>query len=219
MPGAPLPLHIFEPRYRQLTIDLVTGMLPGKEFGVIAVREGWIPDRDGIHGLHRVGCTATLQDVRKHPDGRFDLVTRGARRFRLHELDAESRPYLLGSVEWLPDTEDDRADTEADAGSEVPLTGLVHAARAAHRRYCATAWRSEEWREPAQDIEPRTLPHLLVADCLLPIRDRQLLLEQTRPAHRLRMVHALLCRETTLLSQLRAVPAPLSSYAVEHSDN
>ncbi len=216
MPGAPLPLHIFEPRYRQLTIDLVTGTLPGKEFGVIAVREGWIPDRDGIHGLHRVGCTATLQDVRKHPDGRFDLVTRGARRFRLHELDAESRPYLLGRVEWLPDTEDDATE---DATAGVPLTGLVHAARAAHRRYCATAWRSEEWREPAQDIEPHTLPHLLVADCLLPIRDRQLLLEQTRPAHRLRMVHALLCRETTLLSRLRAVPAPLSSYAVEHSDN
>lgn len=214
MPGAPLPLHIFEPRYRQLTIDLVTGTLPSKEFGVIAVREGWTPDRDGIHGLHRVGCTAELQDVRKHTDGRFDVVTRGVRRFRLHSMDAQSRPYLMGSVEWLPDTDD-----ESGTGTDVQLSGLVHAARAAHRRYCATAWRSEEWREPSQDIEPRTLPHLLAADCLLPIRDRQLLLEQTRPAYRLRMVHALLCRETTLLSRLRAVPAPLSSYAVEQSDN
>jgi hypothetical protein len=118
----------------------------------------------------------------------------------------------MGTVEWLPDTEDEDEP-------RVAMDGLVKAARAAHRRYCATAWQSDEWREPAGDIEPRTLPHLLAADCLLPIRDRQLLLEQTRPTHRLRMVHALLCRETTLLSRLRAVPAPLSSYAVEHSDN
>jgi Lon protease-like protein len=211
MPGTPLPLHIFEPRYRQLTIDLVTGALPSKEFGVIAVREGWVPDRDGIHSLHRVGCTAELRDVRKLSDGRFDIVTRGARRFRLRKLDTESRPYLMGEVEWLPDTDDDATGDRLD--------GLAAAARAAHRRYCTTAWRSEEWREPANDTDPDTLSHLLAADCLLPIRDRQLLLEQTRPAHRLRMVHALLCRETMLLARLRAVPAPLASFAVEHSDN
>jgi hypothetical protein len=212
MPGTSLPLHVFEPRYRQLTIDLVTGTVPGKEFGVIAVREGWMPDRDGIRGLHRVGCSAELVDVRKLPDGRFDLVTRGSRRFRLLELDADSRPYLIGTVEWLPD-----APGEESTGDR--LTGLSVAARAAHERYCRTAWRSEEWRGPAQDVTLETLPHLLAADCLLPMRDRQLLLEQTCPTRRLRMVRALLSREAMLLAELRAVPAPLSSYAVEHSDN
>jgi uncharacterized protein len=212
MPGTSLPLHVFEPRYRQLTIDLVTGTVPGKEFGVIAVREGWAPDSDGIRGLHRVGCTAELRDVRKLPDGRFDIVTRGSRRFRLIELDSRSRPYLIGTVEWLPDTPDD------DTG-EDKLLGLTSAARAAHQRYCQTAWRAEEWREPALDVDSETLPHLLAADCLLPMRDRQLLLEQTCPTRRLRMVRALLYREASLLSELRAVPAPLSSYAVEHSDN
>jgi uncharacterized protein len=212
MPGTSLPLHVFEPRYRQLTIDLVTGTVPGKEFGVIAVREGWAPDSDGIRGLHRVGCTAELRDVRKLPDGRFDIVTRGSRRFRLIELDSRSRPYLIGTVEWLPDTPDD--DTGEDS-----LLGLTSAARAAHQRYCQTAWRAEEWREPALDVDCETLPHLLAADCLLPMRDRQLLLEQTCPTRRLRMVRALLYREASLLSELRAVPAPLSSYAVEHSDN
>ena len=57
LPGAPLPLHVFEPRYRQLTIDLVTGAVAGKQFGVVAVREGWGPD-DGRGGLHESGCTA-----------------------------------------------------------------------------------------------------------------------------------------------------------------
>ena len=212
MPGMLLPLHVFEPRYRQLTIDLVTNAVPGKEFGVVAVREGWTPDNDGLQGLHRVGCSAQLRDVRKLPDGRFDLVTRGVRRFRLLELDTESRPYLMGTITWVPDVAD----------PEVPHDQLDHlavAARAAHERYCRTAWRSEEWHGPADSVTTETLSHLLAADCLLPMRDRQLLLEQTCPTTRLRMVRVLLAREAALLAQLHAVPAPLSAYGVNHGDN
>ena len=209
MPGAPLPLHIFEPRYRQLTVDLVTGAVPDKQFGVVAVREGWSVD-DDISGLHRIGCSAELLDARRLPDGRFDIVTRGARRFRLLEVDGDTRPYLMASVEYLPD----RADAESD-----DLLALTGAARAAHRRYCATAWRSGDWSEPAVDVGPAELAHLLAADCLLPMADRQRLLEQTSPEIRLRMVRAMLVRETGLLGQLRAVPAPMHTFSVEHSAN
>jgi Lon protease-like protein len=214
MPGASLPLHIFEPRYRQLTVDLVTGTIPDKEFGVVAVREGWVPDDDGIAGLHPVGCTAELRDVRRLPDGRFDIVTRGARRFRLLELDTESKPYPMGSVEFLPDAE---SGTGRDDATMTQM--LTAAARDAHRRYCNTAWKTDDWSEPDADVEPGTLPHVLAADCLLPIGDRQSLLEETSPTERLRMVRALLARETGLLTQLRAVPAPITTFAVEHSSN
>ena len=95
MPGMPLPLHIFEPRYRQLTVDLVTSTVPGKEFGVIAVREGWTPDRDGIHGLHRVGCTAELRDVRKLADGRFDIVTPMSGAWALHRAWPEAKLDII----------------------------------------------------------------------------------------------------------------------------
>jgi Lon protease-like protein len=212
LPGASLPLHIFEPRYRQLTIDLVTGAIPEKQFGVVAVREGWAPDDDGLDGLHAVGCTAELRDVRRLPDGRFDLVTRGSRRFRLLELDADAKPYLLGTVEYLPDVE-----TPADGADLTRM--LISSARDAHRRYCTTAWKAGDWSEPEESVEPGTLPHVLAADCLLPIGDRQSLLEQTSPTERLRMVRALMARETGLLAQLRAVPAPITSFAVETSNN
>jgi uncharacterized protein len=212
LPGASLPLHIFEPRYRQLTIDLVTGAVPSKMFGVVAVREGWTPDDHGMDGVHHVGCTAELRDVRRLPDGRFDIVTRGSRRFRLLDIDTGTKPYLLGTVEYLPDVE-----TPADAGDMTRM--LISSARAAHRRYCSTAWKTGDWSEPEADVEPSTLPHVLAADCLLPIGDRQSLLEQTSPTERLRMVRALMARETGLLSQLRAVPAPITSFAVEHSFN
>lgn len=212
MPGALLPLHIFEPRYRQLTIDMVTGAVPDKEFGVVAVREGWTADGDGIAGLHPVGCTAELRDVRRLPDGRFDIVTRGSRRFRLLDLDADSKPYLMGSVEYLPD------EPGEDAGAD--LTAMLSAsARAAHRRYCDTAWKNGDWSEPAADIAADLLPHVLAADCLLPLSDRQGLLEELSPIERLRMVRLLLARETGLLTQLRAVPAPITTFSVESSPN
>ena len=216
LPGATLPLHIFEPRYRQLIVDLVTGAVPDREFGVVAVREGWTADDDGLDGLHTIGCTAQLRDVRRLPDGRFDIVTRGARRFRLLELDAGSKPYLMGSVQHLPD--EPAADTDVAARAELTRI-LSTAARAAHRRYCTTAWKTGDWAEPEADVEPGTLPHVLAADCLLPISDRQRLLEQTSPVERLRLVRVLLARETGLLSQLRAVPAPITTFSVDHSVN
>ncbi len=216
MPGATLPLHIFEPRYRQLTVDLVTGAVPHKEFGVVAVREGFTPDDDGMAALHTVGCTAELRDVRRLPDGRYDIVTRGARRFRLLEMDATSKPYLMGSVEFLPDV-----TTDAEIGEQAAvMTRMLSAsARAAHRRYCATAWKPGDWDEPGADVTASNLPHVLAADCLLPLADKQQLLEQTSPTQRLRMVRTLLARETVLLSQLRAIPAPITTFAVEHSTN
>jgi uncharacterized protein len=211
LPGASLPLHIFEPRYRQLTVDLVTGAVPDKEFGVVAVREGFTPADHGMTGMHGIGCTAELRDVRRLPDGRFDIVTRGARRFQLLEVDEERKPYLMASVEYLPDSE---------APPRDDLTRmLAAAARFAHRRYCTTAWKTGDWSEPEADVEPDTLPHVLAADCLLPITDRQQLLEQTCPVQRLRMVRELLAREAGLLDKLGAVPAPMTSYGVEHSNN
>lgn len=210
MPGAPLPLHIFEPRYRQLTVDLVTGAVPDKQFGVVAVREGYAPGSNEADGLHGVGCTAELLDARRLPDGRFDVVTRGVRRFRLLRVDADARPYLVGAVEFVP-------DGPAEAPDELlPLAG---AARAAHRRYCDTAWKSGEWSEPADDVAPAELAHLLAADCVLPLGDRQRLLEQTSPAVRLRMVRALMIREAGLLRGLRAVPAPMHTFSVGQSAN
>src|SRR5215468_9923180 len=91
-PGLMLPLHIFEDRYRQLVNDLLDGPEP-REFGVIAIRKGRETGVDGVSALYEIGCTATLRQVARHDDGRFDVVAVGAQRFRLLGLD-HSRPYL-----------------------------------------------------------------------------------------------------------------------------
>jgi uncharacterized protein len=208
LPGASLPLHIFEPRYRQLTVDLVTGAVPGRSFGVIAIKQGL----DAAEETHEIGCSAVLREARRLPDGRFDIVARGGKRFRLLDIDETSAPYLVGSVEWVPDG--DPPDEEL-----MLLPMLAHSARAAHRHYCSAAWQHGDWDEPAKDVDVAALPHLLAADCLLTLEDRQALLEECNPAERLRLVRILLVREAVFLRTLRAVPVPLNQFAVQTSRN
>jgi len=212
LPGASLPLHIFEPRYRQLTADLVTGDRPGRAFGVVAIRPGWSTSEVDLTGLHGFGCTAALRDVQRLPDGRFDITTDGERRFRLLDVDDSAAPYLLGRVEWAPDTE-----PAGEAAGQLPV--LAKAAREAHHHYCATAWRREDWHEPPAHAGIDVLPHLLAADCLLPLEDRQQLLEEVRPEHRLRLIRLMLWREAEFLRTLRAVPVPFTQFAAEPSRN
>jgi uncharacterized protein len=203
LPGTSLPLHIFEPRYRQLTMDLVSEALPGKHFGVIAKKPGWAVDVDHVDHVREIGCSALLREVKPLPDGRFDIVTRGDRRFRLLAIDSTSAPYLLGVVEWLPDTQPaERLNTLMPA--------LAASARAAHQRYCRSAWQQEDWTEPPADTDPADLAHLVAADCLLDTRDRQRLLEEVCPARRLRLARRLLNVEAGILGNLHAVPMPLS---------
>lgn len=211
LPGASLPLHIFEPRYRQLTVDLVTGAVPGRCFGVIAIKQGHEVGGIDDTRLHDIGCTAVLREAKRLPDGRFDIMTSGERRFRVVDIDRHSAPYLMGTVEFVP-------DAEACAHDEL-LPLLAAAARAAHRCYCATAWRNEDWHEPGSDVSPQALAHLLASDCLLSLEDRQDLLEETNPADRLRLVRRMLCREAEFLRSLRAVPVPFSQFATESSRN
>ncbi len=208
LPGASLPLHIIEPRYRQLTVDLVTGVVPGRSFGVIAIKQGL----GSAEETHEIGCSAVLREARRLPDGRFDIVTRGKNRFRLLDIDEMSAPYLVGSVEWVPD--DDPPDDEL-----MLLPMLARSAREAHQRYCAAAWQHGDWDEPAEDIDIAALPHLLAADCLLTLEDRQALLEERDPVDRLRLVRTLLVREAAFLRTLRAVPVPLNQFAVQPSRN
>jgi Lon protease-like protein len=208
LPGTSLPLHIFEPRYRQLTVDLVTGAVPGRSFGVIAIKQGL----DAVEEMHEMGCSAVLREARRLPDGRFDIVARGGKRFRLLDIDETSAPYLVGSVEWVPDG--NPPDEEL-----MLLPMLARSARAAHRHYCSAAWQHGDWDEPAKDVDVAALPHLLAADCLLTLEDRQALLEECNPAERLRLVRILLVREAVFLRTLRAVPVPLNQFAVQTSRN
>jgi Lon protease-like protein len=93
-PGASLPLHIFEPRYKQMMQDCETS---GVDFGVVFADS---------EGLAVTGCTAALVRVNeRYEDGRMDILTRGGKRFQILALD-DSAPYLQADVEILADDAD-----------------------------------------------------------------------------------------------------------------
>jgi ATP-dependent Lon protease len=93
LPGTPLPLHIFEDRYKQMMNDVIPD---SSEFGVVLAKED---------GIVNIGCTATVDRVlQRYPDGRMDLIAVGQRRFRIVSLD-EEQPYLRAEVEYFNDDE------------------------------------------------------------------------------------------------------------------
>ena len=91
LPGTPLPLHIFEPRYKEMIGECIANEAP---FGVI---------RALAEGIEEVGCTAEIITVTKeYPDGRMDLIAEGRKRFEVIELNQE-RSFLRAEVLLLPD--------------------------------------------------------------------------------------------------------------------
>ena len=91
-PGVPLPLHIFEARYREMISECLASEAP---FGVVRAQR---------EGLAVVGCTARIvRMLERYPDGRSDILTQGVDRFEIELLD-DSRNFLQAEVDLLPDT-------------------------------------------------------------------------------------------------------------------
>jgi Lon protease-like protein len=108
-PGAELPLHIFEPRYRQMIGQCIEQEAP---FGVVLIRSG--PEVGGIAEPHRVGVTARITRVERLPDGRMNIVGIGQDRFRILDT-STALPYLTGEVELLGDIDGESEAAHAEA--------------------------------------------------------------------------------------------------------
>jgi uncharacterized protein len=197
-PGLLLPLHIFEDRYRQLVRDLADGPEP-RQFGVIAIRQGRETGVDGIQALHEIGCTATLRQIKPLEDGRYDVVTVGAQRFRLADLD-DSKPYLQGQVDLLTE----------ETGDEAGAAQAVRVVRDGFRAYLNALGERGVTQISAPELpeDPVTLSYLVAASMIIDLSDRQALLAEPDALHRLIAERTLLSRELTMLRALTATPAP-----------
>lgn len=125
LPAMPLPLHIFEDRYKEMMGDVMP--LNG-EFGVVMAKEG---------GIVNIGCTARVERVvRQYPDGRLDILVIGQRRFVIDSLDDE-KSYLRAQVEFFNDED----------ATEVPFD-LRQRTRQAYRQLVTL-------EEPGETSEPK----------------------------------------------------------------
>lgn len=99
LPGTPLPLHVFEPRYKEMIAECLDRSLP---FGVVRSKESEIAE---------IGCTAEIVTVtKKYDDGRMDIVTEGRQRFEVMQLN-QGRSFLQAEVFYFQD-EPGRASPE-----------------------------------------------------------------------------------------------------------
>jgi uncharacterized protein len=197
-PGLVLPLHIFEDRYRQLVADLMDGPEP-RQFGVVAIRYGRETGIDGVSALYETGCTAELQRVEPYEDGRFDLVTVGAQRFRLLGL-GEQAPYFTGDVEWLPE----------EIGDEAEAALVLTAVQQSFRSYLALIAErgGAHVTIPEMPDEPMLMSYLVAAAIVVDLPAKQRLLEEPDAHRRLLAERKLLGLEMRMLRLLTATPAP-----------
>lgn len=103
-PRAQQHLHIFEPRYRRLLVDVLAG---NREFGMLFHSPG-LAERDIPPGT--VGCTAHVETTEALPDGRSNIVVTGRRRFSLRRFVDDDTPYFVGEVEFFDDNEEPESD-------------------------------------------------------------------------------------------------------------
>ena len=163
-PGNPLPLHIFEPRYRRMLADCLAA---DRRFGITPAEENADPPGPGT-----VGCVAEIRVNQELPDGRSNLVVVGASRFVLVSLMEPSLPYLVATVESFED----------DSGSS-PTQEEVDALRSLSTRYFAGLRELSD--EPPEDVslpdDPAELSFRVAGglDCDLKIKQRLLIERST----------------------------------------
>jgi uncharacterized protein len=96
-PNVFLPLHIFEPRYREMTADALQG---DRIIGMVLLQPGYEADYDGRPAVFPTGCAGVITHHEQLPDGRDNLVLRGLEKFRILDED-QSRAYRLARVDGL----------------------------------------------------------------------------------------------------------------------
>ena len=182
-PGAPLPLHIFEQRYRTMLRDVMAG---NQLFGVSFFDPETSPFSQPPEG--HLGCVAEVRQAETLPDGRSNILTFGVIRYRLEEYVEAGEPYLMGRMEFFVDEDDDEILLAVEARSVHELFQRI--AQSVHTL-------SDErggLPEIPDDIPPETLSFLVAAAMDLENDVKLELLELRSTSERLQRLRKLLAR-------------------------
>ena len=146
-PKTYLPLHVFEPRYRQMVADAATG---GQCIGMALLKEGWEELYDGNPPIFSVGCVGRLASVQRLPDGRSNILLQGLERYEVREefyeksyrearvtlkrrdrqfaMDPSLRQYLMGVLDEYLRTEEEASPLHSlvrpDVSDEIFVNSL-----------------------------------------------------------------------------------------------
>ena len=150
-PNVFLPLHIFEPRYREMVADALAG---DRMIGMVLLRPGWEHDYEGRPPVYRSDAAACITHFERLPDGRYNIVLRGLERFRILEED-DARSYRRAMVEPLADAPLDADDRRGDTPPAIEARSAARPApceSAAPMRAMPSAMADEDLDQRARAI-------------------------------------------------------------------
>lgn len=174
-PGATLPLHIFEPRYKEMIGLCLRDKL---SFGVVRVKEGEEEqEQPGESRIAGFGCTAdVLRVLKPYPDGRMDILAEGRKRFEVMGLNDE-KSYLQAEVEYFE-------DDEADPAEAATLKDLRNSALDLHAELVLVS----NAESPKIDVTSAALSFQLAQALPVDLDFKQSLLEMHSELRRLRVL-------------------------------
>src|SRR5471032_125515 len=120
-PNVFLPLHIFEPRYREMVADAVKS---DRQIGMVLLQPGWQGEYEGRPRVYPIGCSGVITHVDRLDDGRYNLVLRGVERFRILEED-DRLSYRRARIAPLPDAPSVGDDAAAIRTERAKLDALL----------------------------------------------------------------------------------------------
>lgn len=179
-PGVPLPLHIFEPRYRQMLTDI--GRVKNL-FGLAYFDP--TTSEDEIPPVGHVGCVAEVTDTQTFPDGRSNILTLGVIRYRIESYIEGAAPYLMAQVSYFEDDEED----------ESLLAGAAREVAETFTRIAQAVRTINDERATLPDIsntEPQRLSFLVAAAMEIDAELKQELLELRSTSERLERLRGML---------------------------
>ena len=191
-PGMPLPLHVFEDRYKEMIADCIREDRP---FGVVLI------DEDSFDQSHdetpvAIGCTAEIAQVHPLDHGRMFIMTVGRERFRIVEWGYDDKPYLVGTVEPAPLHIDDEEWETLGADHLEPLV-------IEYLNLLSRAGGEIEIEPDQIPAEPEGLIYMAATLIQLPAEEKQALLSIDRASDLARALSHLYRRE---LAMMRFMP-------------
>ncbi len=175
-PEATLPLHVFEPRYREMIGRCLEHEEP---FGICLILEG--EEVGGPAVPHRVGTEAAIIASQRYRDGRYDIVVEGRRRFEILQVE-EARPYLRADVRFLDERNGPKDAALAEAVAKL-FEGVLETLELSGQAVIDETWK---------DLDARTLSYKIAA--ALPVEEdvKQEVLETPDADSRLRRIAEIL---------------------------
>ncbi len=198
-PHTVLPLHIFEPRYRQMVADALDGQ---RKIGMVLLLPGWEEKYFAAPPIAKVGCVGEIEKHVRLDDGKYNMVLKGLNRFQIVG-ETEGKPYRRAHIAPLKEINDQSLNPGPNSLKEELIRHCL--------QYTRLLPSGENFKKEMNLEACKTLSHLtdqMAYQLNLTVEQKQKLLEEQDVLRRIEAIHAALKMKMDIihLSKMRTNP-------------